>query len=165
MLSTTTFGDFQLRQTLLADVPLLAAQERDCQDAPWPLERVEAFLSTPPEGHEQIGLVAMLCGRPVGYAILAIGDGNLSIERIGVIPDQRRQRIATKLIALALLEARSRALEFTVAVVRESNVAAQRFFHECGFRAGRIEGPLRGWFGTEDGVAMRRPVVLPMPGK
>ncbi|HUE69677.1 MAG TPA: hypothetical protein VMP01_02215, partial [Pirellulaceae bacterium] len=28
--------------------------------------------------------------------------------------------------------------------------------------AGRIAGPLVGWFGTEDAVAMRRPVVLPV---
>ncbi|HUE69686.1 MAG TPA: hypothetical protein VMP01_02260 [Pirellulaceae bacterium] len=45
--------------------------------------------------------------------------------------------------------------------LRESNITAQKFFYECGFRAGRIAGPLVRWFGTEDAVAMR-PAVLPV---
>ena len=162
MLSTSIFGNYELRQAVQADLPAIAALERDCQDFPWPLERVEAFLSTPQEGHEQFGLVASQAGRIEGYALLAIGGGNMSIERIGVIPNQRRHRVGTKLIALAILEASSRGLDFVVTVLRETNVAGQRFFHECGFRAGRIAGPLRGWFGTEDAVALRRPVVLPI---
>jgi hypothetical protein len=48
-------------------------------------------------------------------------------------------------------------------VLRESNVVAQKFFYECAFVAGRVAGPLKGWFGTEDAVAMRRPAVLPVP--
>jgi ribosomal-protein-alanine N-acetyltransferase len=100
-------------------------------------------------------------GRPVGYAIIAVAAGIMGIERIGVFPDYRRRRVGTNLIAQALLEARARDLRFMSTIVRESNVAAQRFFHECGFRAGRIAGPLKGWFGTEDAVAMRRPVFLP----
>ena len=68
----------------------------------------------------------------------------------------------TKLVTVAMLEGRVRGLEKMSVVVRESNPGAQRFFHECGFRAGRITDELRGWFGTEDGVAMRRPVVLPI---
>jgi hypothetical protein len=62
-----------------------------------------------------------------------------------------------------MLEARVRKCEFMSTVLRESNVPAQKFFYECGFRAGRIAGPLVGWFGTEDAVAMRRPAALPMP--
>ncbi len=61
-----------------------------------------------------------------------------------------------------MLEARVRKLRFMSTVLRESNVAAQKFFGACGYRAGRIAGPLKGWFGTEDAVAMRRPVVLPV---
>jgi [ribosomal protein S18]-alanine N-acetyltransferase len=163
MPTVSTFGYHLIRQAVLADVPTLSALEWACQSNPWPLERVEAFIAEPHEGHEQFGLVALLRGRPVGYAILAMGGGNMSIERIGVVPDQRRQRVGTKLIAMALLEGRRRDLEFVVVVLRETNVAAQRFFHECGFRAGRIAGPLVGWFRTEDGVAMRRTVVLPIP--
>jgi ribosomal protein S18 acetylase RimI-like enzyme len=125
------------------------------------MERVEAFLAVPHEGHEQFAFIANLDGRPIGYVILAVGGGNMSIERIGVFPDFRRRRVGTKLIAQALLEARIRKCEFMSTVLRESNVAAQRFFYECAFRAGRIAGPLRGWFGTEDAVAMRRPVRLP----
>jgi ribosomal protein S18 acetylase RimI-like enzyme len=125
---------------------------------------VEAFLTVPHEGHEQLGLMASVERRPVGYAILAIGGGILAFERLGVVPDERRKRVGTKLITVALLDGRVRGLETMSVVVRDSNAVAQRFFHECGFRADRITDELRGWFGTEDGVAMRRPVVLPMPG-
>jgi ribosomal protein S18 acetylase RimI-like enzyme len=124
---------------------------------------VEAFLTVPREGHEQFAIVASLHSRPVGYAILAVGGGNMSVERIGVFPDFRRHRVGTKLIAHAILLARTRKSEFMATVLRETNVPAQMFFYECGFRAGRIAGPLVGWFGTEDAVAMRRPVVLPAP--
>jgi len=107
--------------------------------------------------------MASLEGRPVGYAILAIAAGVMSFERIGVMPDQRRRRVGTKLVAHAILLARVRMLDFMSTVLRESNVAAQQFFHDCGFRADRITDELRGWFGSEDGVLMMRPVVLPVP--
>jgi ribosomal-protein-alanine N-acetyltransferase len=158
-----TYGEYLLRPTILADVPTLAALEWACQSHPWQLERVEAFLEVPHAGHEQFAQIASLDERPVGYTILAVGGGNMSIERIGVFPDYRRRRVGTKLIAHAMLEARVQNLEFMVAVLQESNVGAQQFFSECGFQAGRIVGPLKGWFGTEDGIAMRRPVVLPLP--
>jgi ribosomal protein S18 acetylase RimI-like enzyme len=152
-----------LRESRSIDVPVIAALEWACQCHPWPLERVEAFLTEPHEGHEQFGLMASLEGRPVGYAILATAAGVMSIERIGVMPNQRRRRVGTKLVAHAMLLARVRKLDLMSTVLRESNVAAQKFFYECGFRAGRIAGPLKGWFGAEDAVAMRRPVVLPVP--
>ena len=161
MYQAWTYGDYVLRQARAIDVPVIAALEWACQSHPWQLERVEAFLTVSQQGHEQFGLVVSLEGRPVGYAILAIGGGNMSVERIGVMPDQRRRRVGTKLVAHAMLLARARKLDFMSTVLRESNVAAQRFFHECGFRAGRIAGPLKGWFKTEDAVAMRRPAFLP----
>jgi hypothetical protein len=73
-------------------VPVIAALEWACQRHPWQLEYVEAFLTVPHERHEQFGLMASLEGRPVGYAILAVGGGNMSIARIGVFPDHRRKR-------------------------------------------------------------------------
>jgi ribosomal protein S18 acetylase RimI-like enzyme len=127
-------------------------------------EKVESFLRTEYEGHERIGLLAFRQNRLVGYALITMGVGILAFERLGVVPDERRKRVGTKLITVAMLDGRVRGLETMSVVVRDSNAVAQRFFHECGFRADRITDELRGWFGTEDGVAMRRPVVLPMPG-
>jgi ribosomal protein S18 acetylase RimI-like enzyme len=161
MYQAWTYGDYVLRDSRAADVPVIAALEWACQSHPWQLERVEAYLTVPHEGHEQFGLMASLEGRPVGYAILAVAAGVMSVERIGVMPDQRRTRVGTKLVAHAMLLARARKLDFMSTVLRESNVPAQNFFYECGFRAGRIAGPLKGWFRTEDAVAMRRPVFLP----
>ena len=162
MYQAWTYGDCVLRESRSIDVPVIAALERVSQRHPWQLERVEAFLTEPHEGHEQFGSMATLEGRPVGYAILAVAAKIMAIERIGVFPDYRRRRVGTKLIAHAMLLARARRLEFMSTVLRESNVAAQKFFYECGFRAGRMAGPLKGWFGIEDAVAMRRPVVLPI---
>ena len=100
----------------------------------------------------------------MGYAILAVAAGIMSFEQIGMMLDHRRKQVGTKLVAHAMLNARTRKLEFMSAVLRESNVSAQKFFfYECGFRAGRIAEPLVGWFGTEDAVAMRRPAFLPPP--
>lgn len=82
-------------------------------------------------------------------------------DAAGTVPDHRRKGVGTKLIAMAILEGRARSLEFMVTVLRESNLAAQHFFHACGFQAGNVVGPLKGWFGSEGGIAMRRPVVLP----
>jgi ribosomal protein S18 acetylase RimI-like enzyme len=161
MYQAWTCGDYVLREARSIDVPVIAALEWACQSHPWQLERVEAFVTVPHEGHEQFGRLASLERRPVGYAILAVGGGNLSVEQIGVFLDHRRNRVATKLIAHALLVARVQKCEFMSTVMRESNVTAQRFFHECGFRAGRITDELRGWFGDEDGVLKMRPVVLP----
>ena len=85
----------------------------------------------------------------------------MSIERIGVVSARLRQRAGAKLIALAILEGRKRDLKYAVTDLPESNVPAQHFFRQCGFRAGRIAGPLLGWFGSATAVAMRRPVLLP----
>ncbi|HUE71777.1 MAG TPA: N-acetyltransferase [Pirellulaceae bacterium] len=163
MYQAWTYGDYVLRECRSVDIPVIAALEWACQTHPWQLEYVEAFLTVPHEGHEQFGLMVSRERRPVGYAILAVGGGNMSVVRIGVFPDFRRHRVGTRLIAHAMLLARVRRLEFMSAVLRESNVAAQKFYFGCGFLAGRIAGPLKGWFGDEDAVAMRRPVVLPMP--
>src|SRR4030095_14472917 len=119
-----TYGDYVLHAARLIDVPVIAALEWACQSHPWQFEHVEAFLTVPHAGHEQFGLMASLGGRPVGYAILAVGAGILSVERIGVMPDQRRRRVGTKLVTHAMLMARCRKLEFMATVLRESNVSA-----------------------------------------
>jgi hypothetical protein len=68
-------------------------------------------------------------------------------------------------VAVAIVEGRVRRLEFMSTVLRESNVAAQKFFYECGFRSGRIAGQRKCWFESEDAVATWPPVMLPMPGR
>ena len=156
------FGDYLLRHCASDDLPTLVALERDCQSDHWPLERVEAFVATPHPSCEQFGILAFLKGQAVGYALLLIGGGNLAIERMGVLPSHRRNRVGTKLVAMGILEGKARSLEFMVAVVRESNLVAQQFYRACGFRAGRMTWPLKGWFGSEDAIAMRRPVELPL---
>lgn len=120
-----TYGDYVLRESRSVEVPVIAALEWACQSHPWQLERVEAFLTVPHEGHEQFGLVAAHGCRPSGYAILAIAAGIMSFERIGVMPDQRRRRVGTKLVAHAMLLARARKLDFMSTVLRESNLPAQ----------------------------------------
>lgn len=159
MFQAWTYGDVVLRILRPLDVRAVAGLESACQTHPWPFERVEAFLTLTHLRHEPFGLTASVQSHPVGYAILAVDGGDMSIERIGVLPEYRRRRIGTKLVARAMLEARVRKVAFTAAMLRESNIAAQKFYFECGFRAGGIAGPLRNWFGTEDAVAMRRPNV------
>src|SRR5262245_27038050 len=121
-----TYGDYDLRQARSMDVPVIAALEWAChQSHPWQLERMEAFLAVPHNGHEQFGSMASVEGWPVGYAILSVGGGNMAAERIGVFPNHRRKRIGTKLIAHAMLLARVRKLDYISTVLRESNVSAQ----------------------------------------
>ena len=102
----------------------------------------------------------MLNEKVVGYALLTTGGGNMAIDRSGVLQEHRRKRVGTKLIAMAILESQARNLEFMVTVLRESNVAAQHFVYACGFRAGKMAGPLKGWFGNEGGIGMRRLVIM-----
>lgn len=97
----------------------------------------------PHEGHEQFGLMVSLECRPVGYAILAVGGGNMSVERIGVIPEYRRKRVGTKLTAHAMLTARACILDFMSTVLRESNVAAQSSSSSAAFAPGGSRGHSR----------------------
>jgi [ribosomal protein S18]-alanine N-acetyltransferase len=161
MLSNWILGHYTLRGMAVADVPAVTELERLCFCDAWLLEKVESFLLTQYEGHERLGLLAFRQNRLVGYALITMGAGILAFERLGIVPDERRKRVGTKLITVAMLEGRVRGLEKMSVVVRESNPGAQRFFHECGFRASRITDELRGWFGTEDGVAMRRLCSFP----
>ena len=111
MLNAWTFGDYQTRFSITADVPTIVSVESACYPDPWSLERVESFLSVAYRDHERTGLVASHAAQPFGYALITIGSGVLAIERLGIQLDRRRKRVGTKIIALLILEGRSRNLE------------------------------------------------------
>ena len=148
MQCTWTLGDYTIRSAAPHDAPAVTELERRCCSDPWTLERVEAFISMPHEGHEQLGLLATTGNQLVGYALLAIGGGSMSIEWVGVVPDQRRQRAGTNLVAAALMESRTRKLEFIVTILRESNQARRSSSTSAASGLGRSRGRSRagsGW--------------------
>lgn len=116
-----------------------------------------------------IGVVAEQGGQIVGFMIYALLRNSIHVLNFAVAADCRRlgvgRQMAANLIEKLSAQRRSRiTLE-----VRETNLAAQLFFCECGFRAVNV---LRGWFdngedayrmvlrvGRDSGLACKREAV------
>lgn len=85
-------------------------------------------------------IVAELAGKVIGYAVARVEHRLGHMISIAVVPEHRRQGIASMLMR-ALLDALSKkGVQRVKLEVRESNVAAQNLYKKMGFRvSGKIE--------------------------
>ena len=115
------------------------------------LLRVEqaSLADSPYTPMDVLGVLA----RPEHFAYLAIRErsaagflscletptpqgARLEVDMLGVLPEHRGRRLATRLIMLALREADGRGLRLARGVAREGNLPSQRAFAGAGLRAG-----------------------------
>mgnify|MGYP000653310689 CR=1 FL=1 len=92
-----------LRAMISLDLPEVAAIDRSARD-PLPLRRLREWLHFAPP-RPRIGLVAEcrdpgpLEYAPVGFALYTVRRGRLTLDRLAVRPDCRRQGVGRRLVA------------------------------------------------------------------
>ncbi|HET6881743.1 MAG TPA: ribosomal protein S18-alanine N-acetyltransferase [Pirellulales bacterium] len=120
-----------IRWMIRRDMPEVLGIENACFEFPWSEDDFIRCLRQ----RNCIGMVADLDDEVVGFMIYELHKTRLHLLNFAVSPRHRRQKVGSRMIGklAAKLSAQRRtriALE-----VRETNLAAQLFFREQGFRA------------------------------
>ncbi|MBN1978119.1 MAG: GNAT family N-acetyltransferase [Anaerolineae bacterium] len=90
-----------------------------------------------------------------------LSDEDYSIQALAVLPEARRQGIATRLMESAADQARSKGLKRVVLDVLIDNEDARRFYERVGFReVKRITDPrFCRWFGVQGSIRMAKDIA------
>jgi ribosomal-protein-alanine N-acetyltransferase len=152
----TDIAPVEIRSLGYADLPQVIAIERRAFPTPWSLAMFVLELSKP----SGICLAGYRRERIVGYLICSRYDTVWHIMNIAVDPDERRQRVATRMLA-ELYERVSHpaSARFTLEV-RRSNQTAIDLYERDGFR---VSGLRRRYYqdNGEDALIMwRTPATL-----
>jgi GNAT superfamily N-acetyltransferase len=130
-----TLAAIEIRDACPADLPAL---RRIYRDASWSNEGDRPLLERHPEFlelwdtavAEGRSRVAMIAGRPVGFATILTHADKLELEDLFVDPDRMRQGVATALVADAVERAR---LVGAGAIEVDGNDHALAFYRRVGF--------------------------------
>ncbi len=114
----------------------------------------EEFLRTLSQ-RNCIGMIAEHGERVVGFMIYEVNTNHLSLANLAVHPAYRRMLVGAAMVSRMLDKLSSHRRTHLVADIRESNLAAQKFFQEQGFRATEV---LRNFYedSGEDAYRMKR---------
>lgn len=122
---------FRIQWMIRRNMPEVLAIEAESFEFPWLEEDFIRCL----RGRNRVGMVAAYDDRIVGFMIYELFKQRINIENFAVASEWRRlgvgSQMVAKLIGKLSLQRRTRiTLE-----VRETNLAAQLFFRDKGFRA------------------------------
>ena len=124
----------RIRAAVPADLPVIAALERECFPAdPWPEDLIRRMLDR--------FTVADDDGSPVGYLVLSAVLDEGSVDNVAVAPSHRRRGVADALVESAVRRGANAGLAFLTLEVRASNTPAIRLYGKHGFiEVGRRKG-------------------------
>lgn len=122
----------EIRPTTLADGTLLGAlEQRIFIEEAWPAEDVAELL----EVQHVFGAVALDDGVAVGYTLVQAVPGQTGdILTIGVVPEMRQKGVASQLLNFIFERAAAQRVAEIYLEVRQSNVAAHKFYEKHGAR-------------------------------
>lgn len=112
-----------------ADADEVAAVDKICFTVPW------SAKSFHDEAENEIAIyfVARDNGKCIGYAGFWNVSGEGDITNVAVLPEYRRQGVASKIITEMIKKANELSLELLTLEVRRSNAAAQSLYNKFGF--------------------------------
>ncbi len=125
-------GEPPVRRLAYSDLPSVISIERRSFPAPWSLAMFVLELSKP----SGICLVATEDDDLLGYLVCSRYDRVWHLMNVAVIPERRRQGVATRLISQLISEAGDE-LPFTLEV-RVSNRDAIAMYERLGFRSAGV---------------------------
>lgn len=128
-----------IRWLIARDMPEVLPIERLSFDFPWP---EEDFLRCLRE-RNCIGMVAEHENTVIGFMLYELHESRLHILNFAVHPDWRRSLVGAQMAAKLISKLSNHRRRRITVDVRETNLAAQVFFHAQGFLATRV---LRGYF-------------------
>jgi len=128
-----------LRPFRAADVPQVAAVEREVFSDPWP----EAFFRGELTHSGVYAMIAERGGRLAGYLLAWLAGGSGHIGNLATVPGERRRGVARRLLEDLVERASVMGLRSLTLEVRVSNFAAQALYRAHGFR---LAGLRRGYY-------------------
>jgi ribosomal-protein-alanine N-acetyltransferase len=120
-----------IRWMIRRDMPEVLAIERENFEFSW-LE--EDFIRSLRQ-RNCIGMVAELDDRVVGFMIYELHKTRIHVLNFAVARDDRRLGVGSQLVAKLIAKLSPHHRSRIILEVRETNLAAQLFFRENGFRA------------------------------
>ena len=120
-----------IRWMIRRDMPEVLDTEEGSFEFPW-LE--EDFIRCLRQ-RNCIGMVAEHEDRVVGFMIYELHKNRIHVLNFSVAADYRRRGVGSQMVAKLIAKLSSQRRSRVVLEVRETNLAAQLFFRENGFRA------------------------------
>ncbi|MBN1395322.1 MAG: ribosomal protein S18-alanine N-acetyltransferase [Pirellulales bacterium] len=132
------------------DMPEVLATEAESFEYPWCEEDFIRCLRQ----RNCIGMVAEHEDRVVGFMIYELHKTRIHVLNFAVAEDHRRRGVGSQMIAKLIAKLSTQRRSRVMLEVRETNLAAQLFFRENGFRAVSV---LRGYYADtpEDAYIMQ----------
>lgn len=124
----------QIRWMIRRDMPEVLRIENDSFEFNWSEEDFLACLRQ----RNCIGMVAEHEGHVVGFMIYELHKTSLHILNFAVAPQFRRTGVGAQMIEKLINKLSQQRRQEIVLEVRETNLAAQLFYHTQGFRAVRV---------------------------
>jgi len=139
-----------IRWMIRRDMPEVLEIERASFEFPWSEEDFVRCLRQ----RNCIGMVAEYDERVVGFMIYELHKNRLHVLNFSVAPDFRRQGVGAQMIGKLIGKLSAQRRSRILLEVRETNLEAQLFFREAGFRAVSV---LRDYYDdtTEDAYLMQ----------
>ncbi len=138
-----------IRWMIRRDMPEVLAIEQRSFEFPWSEEDFSRCLRQ----RNCIGMVAEAEGQVTGFMIYELNKNQLHVMNFAVRPDARRRGIGVQMVEKLFGKLSQQRRTRIVLEVRETNLAAQVFFRNAGFRAVSV---LRDYYEdtTEDAYLM-----------
>ena len=142
-------GAGMIRKMTIQDVEELAELGKLCFSSPWS----EKLLEETADSRFDTCFVLEENGRITAYGIFRFLAGEGEIQRIGVLPSERRRGLGSKVMEAMTGYAREKRAEAIFLEVRESNEAARNLYKSWGFEE---EGMRKDYYTNpkEDAVLM-----------
>jgi ribosomal-protein-alanine N-acetyltransferase len=146
-----TATGWRLRAMTQADLPRVAALEREAYVFPW---NDQIFVDCLRVGYHCV-VVETVAGVS-GYGVLSMGAGEAHVLNICVAERLRRRGVGRGLLLALLRHARDRGIRDAILEVRRSNRAAITLYQELGFECvGQRRGYYQAHEGREDALVYR----------
>ena len=136
-------ADWRLRPMVQADLPRVAALERESYVFPW---NDQIFADCLRVGYHCV--VVDTESGVAGYGVLSMGAGEAHILNLCISDAWRRRGIGRGLLQALLAHARDRGVRDAFLEVRRTNRAAIALYHDFGFQC---VGTRRGYYQAQDG--------------
>ena len=136
-------ANWRLRPMAQADLPRVAALERESYVFPW---NDQIFADCLRVGYHCV--VVDTESGVAGYGVLSMGAGEAHILNLCIADAWRRRGIGRGLLLALLAHARDRGVRDAFLEVRRTNRAAIALYHDFGFQC---VGTRRGYYQAQDG--------------
>ncbi len=120
-----------IRWMIRRDMPEVLQTEKSSFEYPWSEEDFLRCLRQ----RNCIGMVAEQNERVVGFMIYELHKDQLHVLNFAVAPQLRRREVGSQMVEKLVSKLSDRRRRRIVLEVRETNLAAQMFFKNLGFRA------------------------------